>query len=100
MPTSLTTPIVKNAVTATVDQWDLIVTRNTDLSVDLNQTQLSATMNTRFADGTISQRTVWSKNYAELPIAAQNAVKSFHASVISYLRTQGVLPAGTDTTDI
>lgn len=101
MPTVLTTPIAKNAVSATIDAWDLSLFRNpADLTVDPTQTNFTVTLNQRFADGSVAKNIVVGLAYSSLPTSAQNALKSFHASVVAYMRATGALPAGTDTPDI
>jgi hypothetical protein len=99
MPTTLTTPIAKNETQATLDAWSITVVRNGALAVDLPNTTFGATLSIRYADGTFSRRVDLSQNGTQLSAAAVTAIRNFHNALITYLRTQGLLPAGSDTSD-
>lgn len=100
MPTTLTTPIAKSETQATVDTWTLTVARIAGtLAVDLPNTGFGVTLTIRFADGTPSRQVQLSQNGSQLSAAAVTAIRNFHNSIVTYLRTQGLLPAGTDVSD-
>lgn len=99
MPTTLTAPIPKTETQATLDAWSLTVVRNGALAVDLPNTSIGATLSIRFADGSFSRRVDLSQNGSALTPAALTAVRNFHNALVTYLRAQGLLPAGTDTSD-
>lgn len=99
MPTQLTTPIAKNETQATLDGWSLVVVRNGSLLPDLTQTMMGATLSIRYADGSFSRRVDLTQAASQLNAGALTAVRNFHNALVSYLRAQGLLPAGTDTSD-
>lgn len=100
MPTTLTTPVAKSETQATLDGWALTVARvSGTLAVDLPNTSMGATLTIRFADGSVSRQVNLSQNGAQLSAAAVTAVRNFHNALVTYLRAQGLLPAGTDTSD-
>lgn len=100
MTTTLTTPIAKNETQATLDAWSLTVVRvNGTLAVDVPNTSMGATLTIRYADGTASRQVQLSQNGSQLSAAALTAVRNFHNALVTYLRSQGLLPAGTDTSD-
>lgn len=101
MPTSLTSPVARNAVSATVDSWHLEVARDpATLAVLPAETQFTATVRLRYADGSESSKAVFGQPFSDLSAGAKTALRSFHGSVVTYLRASGVLPAGTDTADL
>lgn len=99
MPTTLTTPIAKSETQATLDTWTLTVARNGTLAVDLPNTGFGATITIRFADGTPSRQVQLSQNGSQLSGTAITAIRNFHNSIVTYLRAQGLLPAGSDVSD-
>lgn len=100
MTTTLTTPIAKNETQATLDAWSLSIVRvNGTLAVDLANTTFGATLSIRYADSTFSRRVDLSQNSSQLSPAALTAVRNFHNALVTYLRAQGLLPAGTDVSD-
>lgn len=99
MPTTLTTPIAKNETQATLDNWSLTITRKADLTVDTANSMMGATLTIRFADGTPSRQVQLAQSGSQLSAAALTAVRNFHAAVVTYLRAQGLLPAGSDVAD-
>lgn len=99
MTTTLTTPIAKNETQATLDFWSLTVARDSSLNVLVPNTSFGATLTIRYADGTPSRQVQLSQDGTQLSVAAINAIRTFHNSIITYLRTQGLLPPGNDTSD-
>lgn len=101
MPTALTAPIAKNATSATLDSWHLEVVRDpASLAVLTDQTQFTATVRFRDAGGAELSKVVYGKATADVGAPAALAIRNFHNAVITYLRAQGVLPAGVDTQDV
>lgn len=99
MPTALTTPVDRIETQATVDSWALSIVRTGTLTVDLANTSIGATVSIRYADGTVSRQVQLSQNGSQLTAGAITAVRNFHNALVGYLRAQGLLPAGTDTSD-
>lgn len=100
MTTQLTTPVDRIETQATVDSWGLNITRVAGtLAVDVPNTSIGATVTIRFADGTVSRQVQLSQNGSQLSAGAVAAVRNFHNALVTYLRAQGLLPAGTDTAD-
>lgn len=101
MPTQLTSPIAKNAVSATLDSWHLEVSRDpATLAVILPETTFTATVKFRYADGSEADKKVYGRAVSDINGASALAIRNFHNAVITYLRAQGILPAGTDTQDV
>ncbi len=100
MTTTLTTPIAKSETLATLDAWGISIARVAGTEVvDVPNTTFGATLTIRFADGTASRQISLSQNGSQLSAAALTAIRSFHSSIVTYLRAQGLLPAGSDTSD-
>lgn len=99
MPTQLTAPIPQNETQAVIDTWGISITRNGALSVDLPNTSFGVTLTLRRADGSISRTLQLSQNGSQLTPAALTAIRTFQNSIVTYLRSQGLLPAGVDTSD-
>ncbi len=100
MTTTLTTPIAKSENQATLDSWSLNVVRiNGTLVVDIPNTSFGANLTIRFTDGSPSRQVQLSQNGSQLTAAAITAIRNFHNSIVTYLRAQGLLPAGSDTSD-
>lgn len=99
MTTTLTTPIPKNETQATLDFWALNVARDANLNVLVPNTTFGATLTIRYADGSPSRQVQLSQDGTQLAPAALTAIRTLHNAVVAYLRTQGLLPAGTDTQD-
>lgn len=100
MTTTLTTPVNRTETLATVDSWGLNVARVAGtLLVDIPNTSIGAAVSIRFADGTVSRQVQLSQNGSQLSAGAITAVRNFHNALVTYLRAQGLLPAGTDTSD-
>lgn len=101
MPTQLTNPEVKVAVThATVDAWTLTIARNPDLSVDLTRSTFAATVHMRDADGTILDTRDLSRQAAALPPALLVRIRALQTELIATLRGAGLLPPGNDSPDV
>jgi hypothetical protein len=101
MPTKLTTPEVRVAVTdATVDGWSLHIVRNLQLGIDQSQTIFDASVSLRDGTGkTLDTRTL-RRSVADLPAGLRTKIADLHVALIAALRQAGVLPAGTDTPDL
>jgi len=99
MPTTLTTPIVKSVTKATVDNWKLDIRRNADLTIN-GDTQFTATIGFRLADGTVEYQTDLVIKTSAMSAGAQTSLRNFHNSIVTYLRSLGMLPAGVDTQDV
>ena len=99
MPTTLTSPTDKIETQATLDAWSLSVVRLPGLTVDVPNTTFGATVSIRYADGTVSRTVQLSQNGSQLTAGAVTAVRNFQNALVTYLRSQGLLPAGTDTSD-
>ena len=56
MPTKLTDPITQSITHVTLDGWELVVHRNADLTVNVNQSYLIADVGFRDADGKVIRR--------------------------------------------
>jgi hypothetical protein len=101
MPTQLTTPEVRVAVTtATLDKWSLHIDRNDSLGVDQAQTFLSASVTLRDATGKELDVKTLRRDVASLPQGVRTQIATFHTALLTALRQAGVLPAGTDTPDL
>lgn len=101
MPTQLTTPEVRQAVTtATVDDWGIQIARGPGLGVDQARTILTAKVTLRDANGVEIDSKVLRREYSALPLVLRNQLKATHEALTTALRAANVLPAGTDTADL
>jgi hypothetical protein len=101
MPTTLTTPEVRLAVTtATVDAWSIELSRESDLSVNPGASILTARVTLRDALGREIDQHTFRRDVSSLPAALKTQLRDTHVAMISALRAAGVLPAGTDTADL
>ncbi len=69
------------------------------MTVDIPNTSIGAQITIRLADGTPTRTVQLSQNGSQLTPGAVTAVRNFHNALVTYLRAQGLLPAGTDTSD-
>lgn len=99
MTTQLTNPITQSATHVTLDGWELVVHRNSDLSVNTAESYLIGDFAFRRADGTIVNRQRFSKTGTELPNAVKTAIANLQTSLLNAARTAGIVPAGSDTPD-
>ena len=102
MPTQLTDPVVKYAATqATLDRWCLTVGRGVDgISVEPVNTVLDVELALRDAAGQVVEIRPMSRPASDLPQPLRDAVRAFHAALMTALRNASVLPAGIDSDDI
>lgn len=101
MPTTLTTPVIKSATRATVDNWSLSInSRNGGLAPILADTWLNATVVFRDAGGVEISRSSFSVAQTSWGAPLTTNVRTFHAVILTALRNAGLLPAGTDTQDV
>jgi hypothetical protein len=101
MTTQLTTPVAKNAVSATVDSWHLELVRDpVTLAPIPDQSQFTVTVRLHFADGSEATKNVVGNALNGMPNAAVTAIRNFHNSIVAFMRNQGFLPTGVDTADI
>jgi hypothetical protein len=101
MPTQLTTPEVRVAVTtATLDAWSLEVVRTPELGVNQAQTILHAKVTLRDGTGKELDVKTLRRDVASLPNGVKSQIATFHTALLTALRQAGVLPAGTDTPDL
>lgn len=99
MTTQLTQPVLQTAASATLDSWEMQITRKADLSVDVPESQLLAFLVFRDANGNIVDRRKLQRPGNQLPAAVATAVKNLHEALTNAARNAGLLPAGTDTPD-
>jgi hypothetical protein len=100
MPTQLTTPEVRVAVTtATVDAWGVHIVRKPDLSVDAAQSVLVATVTLRDGEGKELDVRTLRRAIADVPAGLRTKMADLHVALIAALKAANVLPAGTDTAD-
>jgi hypothetical protein len=99
MPTQLTAPVVEQAITATLDAWELHITRTAALGVDQPESSFTAGFVFRRADGSVLQRRSLTRQVDQLPVNVRNAIAALHAALITASRAAGILPAGVDTAD-
>jgi hypothetical protein len=100
MPTQLTTPEVRVAVTtATIDAWGIDVVRNPDLTVDQAKTVFIAKVTLRDGAGKELDTKTMRRDVASLPAGLRTKIADLHTALVTALRAANVLPAGTDTAD-
>jgi hypothetical protein len=100
MPTQLTTPEVRVAVTtATVDSWGINVERNAQLGVDTAKTIFVAKVTLRDAAGKELDTRTMRRDAASLPAGLRTKIADLHVALIAALKAANVLPPGTDTAD-
>ena len=101
MPTQLTTPEVRVAVTtATLDDWSVHVERGANLAVDQTKTLLFAKVTLRDATGKELDTKTLRRDVATLPNGLKTQIAAMHAALVTALKAAGVMPAGTDTADL
>lgn len=100
MATQLTTPQVQSATTATLDAFEINLLRRADFSVDVPNSHLLARVVFREANGNAVRIVNVDKQGSELTAAVRTAARDLQNALVTYLRAQGVLPAGTDTSDL
>jgi hypothetical protein len=100
MPTQLTTPEVRVAVTtATVDSLGIDVVRKSDLTVDATQTIFAAKVTLRDGTGKELDTRTLRRAAVDLPAGLRTKIADLHVALIAALKAANVLPAGTDTAD-
>lgn len=100
MPTALTTPVTLSAPNATLDEIQISIVRNVNLSANLADSGLSALFRLRRADGSVLETRSLSRAGDALPAAVRTAAANLHTAILAAARAAGVLPAGTDTPDL
>lgn len=100
MPTTLTAPVVQQATHATLDEIEIGLARNPDLSVDAANSQLIVRFRLRRADGSIFETRLLTRAGNELPNPIRTAVVNLHAAIVTAARAAGILPPGVDTPDL
>lgn len=100
MPTTLTTPQVRQAVTtATVDGWGIEILRKTDQTVDADRSKFVAVLSLRDQNGQVVERRELERIAAAIPAGLKTRIANLHTELLSVLRAADLLPAGTDTAD-
>lgn len=99
MPTTLTSPIVRSAVTATLDGWELVIVRKADLTIDTALSYINADFVFRAVGGAVLDRQRLTRTVDQVPIAVKNAGAAFQVALVNAARAAGVLPAGMDVAD-
>lgn len=99
MPTQLTAPVTQQATSATLDNFDLSVARNADLTVNAAETRFEATFVFRAGDGSVLDRRTLRRAGDALPAAVRTAIVNLQSAVINAARAGGLLPAGSDSAD-
>jgi hypothetical protein len=100
MPTQLTTPEVRVAVTtATVDAWSIKVERNPQLGVDTSRTIFEAKVTLRDGAGKELDARHLRRDAASLPAGLRARIADLHVALIAALKAANVMPPGTDTAD-
>ena len=100
MPTTLTTPEIKQAVTtATVDSWGITLLRKSDHTVDADRSKFVAVLSLRDQNGQVVERRELERVAANLPAGLRTRIAALHTELIAVLRTAELLPAGTDSPD-
>lgn len=99
MTTQLTTPVGRISTQASIDNWELVVARNANLSVNLAGSYVIVEVTFRDAQGAIVERKRYNPTGDALPANVKTAIANLQTALIGYARSAGVLPAGTDTPD-
>lgn len=100
MTTALTAPVVQQATHATLDEVELSLVRNADLTVNAPGSLLTVRFRLRKADGTILEQRALARAGDELPNPVRTAVVNLLSALMTASRAAGVLPAGVDTPDL
>lgn len=100
MPTTLTTPVVQQAPSATLDEIQIVLSRNTNLSVNNNDSQLTAVLRLRKADGSVLETRTLNRSGTDLPAPVRTAAATLHTAILTAARNAGLLPAGVDSPDL
>jgi hypothetical protein len=98
MPTQLTNPIQTQITHATLDGWELVVVRNSDLSVNVGESYIIADFAFRSAGGIVERKRL-TRRGTELPAQVTSAIANLQSVLITASRSAGLLPAGSDTPD-
>lgn len=99
MPTQLTAPVIQQATHATLDGIEVALARNSDLTVNAADSQISVVFVLRRADGSLLERRQFTRAMNQVPVAVRTALVSLQNALLTAARAGGVLPAGTDTAD-
>jgi hypothetical protein len=101
-PTQLTDPVVKYSATqATLDAVTLTLARGPDgVTVDVDRTALRVELAFRDAAGAIVEVRKFDRAPTSWPAPLRAAARDFHASLVTALRSAGILPPGSDSDDL
>jgi hypothetical protein len=100
MPTQLTTPEVRVAVTtATIDAWSIEAVRTAQLGIDQAKTIFVAKVTLRDGTGKELETKTLRRDVASLPAGLKTQIANLQSALVTALRAANVLPVGTDTPD-
>jgi len=101
MTTQFTNPVTTSATHATIDTMEVVFRRNLpSLAINVAESTLKVDIVFRNGNGSVIRVNPVSRQGDELSAAVRNAIRDLQNALVTYTRAQGVLPAGTDTSDL